>query len=239
MRVTIFNGSPKGKNSATNVMVEEFFQDAKESLDEFENIILVQKTIKNCTGCFTCWVKTPGKCVLKDDMAEILTKFMSSDYVVFASPVYFDNVTGIMKKFFDRLLPLIDPNIDTDSNGESAHRKRFNTYPKIIAISNSGFPEQSHFQVISLLYKRMARNMHSEVVAEIYRGGGPLLTSNSEALTPYLNKYKALLRKAGTELFSNYKITDETMMELNNPIIPNDIYRITANESWGNSLQGI
>lgn len=233
MKVTVFNGSPKGENSATNVMLEEFFKDAKESFDEFDNIMLAQKTIKNCIGCFGCWVKTPGKCVIKDDMEELLAKFISSDFVVFASPLYFDNVTGIMKNFFDRLIPLIDPHIDVDDNGENVHSKRYIKYPKIIAISNCGFSQQSHFQVISLLYKRMARNMHTEVVAEIYRSQGPLLTSNGESLAPYLNKYKALLRKAGTELFLNNKITDELMMELNYPIIPNDMYINAANRSWG------
>ena len=74
------------------------------------------------------------------------------------------------------------------------------------------------------------RNMHSEVVAEIYRGGGALFTSHSKSLAPYLNK--RLLRKAGTEFFSNNKITDETMMELNKPIIPNDVYTAVANRMW-------
>lgn len=233
MKVTVFNGSPKGENSATNIIVEEFFKAAKESFDEFENIMLAQKTIKSCIGCFGCWVKTPGKCVINDDMEELLAKFISSDFVVFASPLYFDNVTGIMKNFFDRLIPLVNPHIDVDSNGENVHSKRYTKYPKIIAISNCGFSEQSHFQVISLLYKRMARNMHTKVVAEIYRSQGPLLTSNSESLTPYLNKYKGLLKKAGTELFLNNKITDELMMKLSYPIIPNDMYINAANGSWG------
>ncbi len=107
MKVTVFNGSPKGENSATNIIVEEFFKDAKESFDEFENIMLAQKTIKSCIGCFGCWVKTPGKCVINDDMEELLAKFISSDFVCFRKPSVFDNVTGINENFFDRLIPLV------------------------------------------------------------------------------------------------------------------------------------
>ena len=232
MRVTVFNGSPKGKRSSTNVMVEEFLKDIKGSFDELENIMLARKKIKNCTGCFTCWTRTPGKCIIEDDMEELLSKFISSDYVVFASPLYFDNVTGIMKNFFDRLIPLMDPRIDEDSKGESVHRKRFHKYPKIIAISNCGFAEQSHFQVISLLYKRMARNMHTEVVAEIYSGEGPLLTNNSESLRSHLESYRELLRMAGAEFVENSEISEDTMIELNRPIIPRDMYIADANRSW-------
>ena len=93
-----------------------------------------------------------------------------------------DNVTGIMKNFTDRHLPIIDPYFEKDEAGEYRHRKRYDTYPKIAVISNCAFPEQTHFQVMRLLIRRVARNIHSEVVGEIYRGGGHVLRSRNPAL---------------------------------------------------------
>lgn len=46
------------------------------------------------------------KCVIKDDMKEIVEKMLSSELIIFGVPNYFDNVTGLFKNFIDRLHPL-------------------------------------------------------------------------------------------------------------------------------------
>jgi len=51
---------------------------------EVEIVNLRKKTIKSCIGCFTCWTKTPGKCIHKDDMTnELFPKWLKSDLVVY------------------------------------------------------------------------------------------------------------------------------------------------------------
>ncbi|GAG64044.1 unnamed protein product, partial [marine sediment metagenome] len=73
-------------------MVKEFSKGVKEAGGVIENIFLIKKEIKPCLGCFDCWFKTPGKCIIEDDMDELLSKFLSSDIVVFATPIYIDNL---------------------------------------------------------------------------------------------------------------------------------------------------
>lgn len=232
MRITAFNGSSRGEKGNTNIMVEEFLKGAREAGAETENILLIEKNIKHCLACFTCWRKTPGKCVTKDDMEELLRKLMDSDVVVYATPVYVDNVSGIMKNFMDRHIPIIDPYFEKDETGEYRHRRRYSKYPKIVAISNCAYPEQSNFQVISLLSKRIARNLHSEVIGEIYRGGGEILRSRIPALEPLIEKYKVSLRKAGKELAENLRLSKETTQELERPLIPHDLYVKGLNDTW-------
>ena len=174
VKITIFNGSPRAENGNTHVMVEAFMKGAIQAGAEVENVFLSKKEINHCRGCFSCWLKTPGKCVINDDMAELLEKFVKSDVVVFATPLYVDNVTGIMKNFMDRIIPAGDPHFEKDRGGECVHVIRSEKIPKLVVISNSGFPEQSHFQVLKLLFKRIARNMRTEVIGEIYRGGGAI-----------------------------------------------------------------
>ena len=197
MKIIVFNGSPRAEKGNTHFMVEAFLKGAQEAGAETENIFLVKQKIKPCTGCFCCWVKTPGECVIKDDMAELRSKYVTADIIVFATPLYVDNVTGIMKNFMDRLVPLADPYFEKDENGQYLHVKGFDKIQKIAVISNSGFPEQEHFQVLRLLFRRIARNFHSEVIAEIYRGAGQLLQVDHLMLKPILWKYKKLLEKAG------------------------------------------
>lgn len=74
----------------------------------------------------------------------------------------------MMKIFFDRSVSIIAPYVGLDENGEYRHIDKpgfsdsFVKVPKLVVVSNAAFPEQSQFQVISHLFKRMARNIHTE-----------------------------------------------------------------------------
>ena len=121
MKITIFNGSPRTEHGNTHIMVSEFMKGAEQAGAEVENIFLAKMKISPCMGCFGCLLKKPGKCVIIDDMSELLEKFVHSDIVVFATPLYVDNVTGIMKNFMDRLIPIADPHFEKDNGGECVH----------------------------------------------------------------------------------------------------------------------
>ncbi|MFB0552647.1 MAG: flavodoxin family protein [Phycisphaerae bacterium] len=236
MKITIFNGSPRAENGNTHVMVEAFMKGARKGGAEIENVFLAKKEINPCRGCFSCWLKTPGKCVIKDDMTELLDKFVSSDIIVFATPLYVDNVTGIMKNFMDRLIPGGDPHFEKDEGGECVHIIRTEKRPKLVVISNCGFPEQSHFQVLELLFKRVARNMRTEVIGEIYRGGGAILKDAPLILKPVIRKYKKLLQKAGKEIVENQRLSEGTRSKLEKPLIPEERYIAEANEYFDKIL---
>lgn len=236
MRITAFNGSPKAERSNTHAMVSEFLKGAEDAGAEVENTFLAGKEIKPCIGCYACWIATPGKCIYDDDMVVLLDKFMASDAVVFASPVYADNVTGLMKVFMDRLMAFGDPHMEKDNHGECRHVKKHDKPAKFIAISNCGFPEQSHFQVLRLLYRRMARNFGCDLIAEIYRSGGGLLTSTVPDVRTAVQTYLAMVRKAGREVVENGSLSGETTRALEQPLIPllADIDRCIerANKMW-------
>lgn len=233
MKITAFNGSPRGEKGNTHIMVEAFLEGARNVGAEVENVILDKYGIKGCRGCFSCWIHTPGKCVISDDMEELLEKAENTDILVFATPLYVDNVTGLMKNFMDRMIPRAQPYFAADDKGETRHVKRSDKQaPKIIVISNCGFPEQSHFQVLEHYYARVARNMHTEVIAQIYRGEGEFLRLKDPKIKPVIDQYVALLKKCGEEIFRFRKLTDETKAELEKPLIPYDIYLRHATRHW-------
>ncbi len=236
MKITSFNGSPWGADSNTQIMVDEFLAGAGEAGAKTERILLQQWNIKPCNGCFDCLVKTPGKCSVKDDMAKLLKKFMTSDIVVFATPLYIDNVTGIMKMFMARLAQLLDSHFEKAPDGEYRHSKRYEKYPKFAVIANGHMPEQSTFEVLRLLFRRVARSLHTELVAEVYRGAGGLLRSEEFAFKPVIKQYKQLLHKAGFELVKNGRISNQTAEELEKPMIDPDQYVEYANKQWDKLL---
>lgn len=222
MKITIFNGSPKANHGNTHVMVENFLQGAAEAGAEVEQVFLAKHKIHPCTSCKSCWERTPGKCAQRDGMDELVPKIISSDIIGFATPVFVDNVTGIMKNFMDRMIVIGDPHWEKDELGECRHLLRYEKPAKFVAISNCGFPEQSHFQVLRLLFRRMARNLNWQLAGEIYRGGGALLKSTDENMQPYLNNYKKLLVRAGREIILYPEITEETTLQLEKPLLPLD-----------------
>lgn len=218
MRIVAFNGSPHAEKSNTHVMVDAFLAGARDAGADTENIFLARKKINHCLGCFSCWLKSPGTCIQADDMPELMKHYLSADVVVFATPLHVDNVSGTMKDFIDRLLPLGDPHFEKDPEGEVRHVSGPKKDPRFFMMANSGFPEQSHFQVLRLLIRRMARNFSTDVAGEIYRGGGSLL--QEEELKPLVDAYKVVLRTAGSELVKDGKLSPETIRRLEEPLIP-------------------
>lgn len=102
-RITAIIGSPVKTQSNTAALTEEFLKLVK-SLDntvEYEIIILGNKQINMCLGCWACTEK--GYCIQKDDLNGIQEKLLSSDLIILGSPVYVHTVTAQMKAFADRI----------------------------------------------------------------------------------------------------------------------------------------
>jgi len=71
MKVLALNSSPRSNGqSKTEQMMLQLVKGMTEAGASVEVINLREKRIRNCTGCFTCWTRTPGVCVLKDDMTQ-------------------------------------------------------------------------------------------------------------------------------------------------------------------------
>lgn len=86
-------------------------------------------TVKDCTGCWSCWLKTPGRCIYKD-LNEFYRSYLDADKVIIFSKVSKGFVSGNLKTLFDRMIPLFLPYI-TYKTGESMHLPRYEKYPEI------------------------------------------------------------------------------------------------------------
>jgi multimeric flavodoxin WrbA len=234
MIITAFNGSHQKINGNTWTMVEAFLQGAAQKGGTTRQIRLAEKRLEYCRACKICWFKTPGVCSLPDDGRELLNAYSQSDVVLFASPLYTDNVTGLMKTFFDRLIAIGDPRWETDADGESVHRARFAKPQKLVVLMNAGYPEQTNFEHMRTLFRRMARNLHLAMAGEIYRGAGGLLTKHEPSMAPFIESYLNLLREAGRELVENGAVSFELQTRLEGPLLPiadfSRVFREKVNE---------
>ncbi len=99
-KVLALSASPrKGGNS--DLLCDQFMLGAKEAGNQAEKIFLRDKRINHCVACGACQ-GNGGKCVQKDDMAEVLDKMIAADVIVMATPVYFYTMNGQMKTLIDR-----------------------------------------------------------------------------------------------------------------------------------------
>ena len=115
MKVLAINSSARSDGiSKTGMMLDSLAQGMRDAGAEVEMIPLRKKKVNNCIGCFTCWTKTPGVCVHKDDMTnELFPKWLEADVVVYATPLYYFTVNAALKTFIDRTLPILEPFLGT------------------------------------------------------------------------------------------------------------------------------
>ncbi len=220
MKITAFNGTNRSGISNTQVLIDSFLGGANEAGAEVRSFRLAEFDIRPCIACKSCWGKSDTSCVIEDDMAQLITAFVESDVVVFASPLYADNVTSLLKIFIDRLIPLCDSHWELDENGECRHARKFAQPQKMMVISNCGYPEQSHFVVLRSLFRRMERNMQMDLCGEIYRSAGALLTTPVPGFAAIVENYLDMVNQAGKEVVKLGGISPELMSRLDQPWVP-------------------
>ena len=236
MKILAINGSPRGRRSNTDRILQPFLEGAREAGAETETVYLKDLKINHCLGCFTCWTKTPGVCVHKDDMAALLPKVRQADAMVYATPLYVFTVSGLMKDFMDRLLPLADPHI-VQRGAHYTHPPRYVNGPgarRVVLISNCGFPERHHFSGLVETFRRYTDDPDTELAGTLLCAGGELLAHPT--LTEALRWYTDAARRAGWEFVTYGHILPETQAVLDTPLAEPEVYAQMANGWWDSQI---
>jgi multimeric flavodoxin WrbA len=105
MKIIAINGSPRTIRSTSRRLAQFVLDGAAEAGAETEMIDLCDLRVTPCTACEGCSFN--GICVFDDDVPALVERMKEADGIIFASPVYIDNVSGQMKIFFDRLADAI------------------------------------------------------------------------------------------------------------------------------------
>ncbi len=92
--------------SNSEILAKRAEQGARDAGNEVEFVTLKDKDIGFCRGCLSC-MKTE-RCIIKDDMAEMIEKVRNADVLLFATPIYYWGLSGQLKTFLDRCEPLYD-----------------------------------------------------------------------------------------------------------------------------------
>lgn len=91
-----------GSNS--EILAHEFEKGAIEAGNTVDFLTLKGKRLEFCRGCLAC--QKTGRCVIRDDMDDMIERFRKADVICFATPVYYYEMSGQLKTLLDRLNPL-------------------------------------------------------------------------------------------------------------------------------------
>ena len=151
MKILAFNASPRKSQGTTDILMEAFIEGARKVNAEVEKHYVVDLDIKGCLGCFTCWWKTPGKCVHKDDMEWILPRIIEADILLLGTPIYGRNTTHYMQRLLERTFSLTLPEMQA-RDGETTHPTRPRKSLQLVLCATCGFPDVSNFNHVRALY---------------------------------------------------------------------------------------
>ena len=162
MKITILNGEMSHGQTALSQYLQQL-EEKLQLVSYVEMFTLSTMDLYYCIGCWDCWWKTPGKCVFKDDGEKIFKSVITSDLVIFASPLIAGFTTSMLKKITDRLIVLLHPYIEI-RNKECHHKKRYEKYPDLgLILQREGDTDEEDLKIVKDIYMRIALNFHGEL----------------------------------------------------------------------------
>jgi len=138
MKVVCLASSPRPKgNSAT--LAKRFCDTAAKKGAVVETFALNKLSYRGCQACMTCKTKLE-RCVLKDDLTEVLDAIRDADILVMATPVYYGEVSSQLKAFIDRTFSYLKPDYITN-----AQPSRLPGPKKLVFIQTQAQPGEKAF----------------------------------------------------------------------------------------------
>ena len=139
---------------------------------DIKYIDLSSMKIANCVGCFGCWTKTPGKCVIRDDATKVYPYIAESSSVIYVSHIKYGGYDSVMKTMIERAIPIQQAFIRIHERaipiqqafirihkGETHHVQR-NVAIKDAIIIAYGDTDSEEQEIFRQLVDRNARNMN-------------------------------------------------------------------------------
>lgn len=166
MNIVILNGDPGNRGNRGNSLTR-YLQLLSERLraagHTVREVQLRELDLRDCVGCFGCWVKRPGACVVDDASHLIDAAVIHSDLTIWASPLLMGFPSALLKRALDKSIPLIHPYFDV-VRGEAHHLARYARYPRLgLILDPEATTDDLDIDIVSNLLARTALNLKSSL----------------------------------------------------------------------------
>ncbi len=156
-KIVVLNGSPR-RNGNTSALVKKFTEGAESVGNTVTEFFLDQMNINGCKGCFGGHSSKECPCVQKDDMVKIYSAVRDCDVVIFASPLYYWNLSGQLRTAVDRLFALEEG----DGNLLRGHGR---ACALLMAAEGRGFED------VLLYYEHLTEHLKWQNLGHVLAGG--------------------------------------------------------------------
>ena len=229
MDILVLNGSPKGERSNTFKITTAFLDGLSSKQRHNINIVhICEREIHHCRGCFNCWTKTPGSCVIKDDMGKLLEQYINADLIIWSFPLYYFGMPSIIKAFLDRTLPTSLPYMSINEDGTTSHPPRYDlSHQRHVLISTCGFyTVKNNFDALL----RQFEILFGDKLTTIICPEGELFSTPQ--LKARTSEYLSYAKQAGEEFAEHGRISNAMQNRLSELLYPPERYLEMANASW-------
>ena len=238
MKIIAINGSHTGKRGYTHFLIEKLFSGAQNKGANCEEITLAELKINICKGCSVCNNKKHLlRCIYeeKDDVAMIFDKMREADIIIYATPIYVFNMSGLMKIFIDRFNATGNSSdFNLSDSGLFFHHISKDIYSKpfVTLICHDNFENETSKNVVSY-FKTFSRFMDAPQVGTIIRRSGKVTghgkdLEKEKKYPKILESYKAI-EVSGAELATKGKISRKNQKIASQDIIPVPFFSILKN----------
>ena len=163
MKITILNGNPEDQANSFDGYLNNLQNMLNVQGHNAATLQLRELDLRFCTGCFGCWIKTPGQCVVKDDSHQVCRAIIQSDLILWASPLKMGFPSALLKKSKDKIIPLIHPYFEV-ANNEVHHRARYDRYPLVgLLVAEEKDTDETDLRILSDIFSRAALNFKSRL----------------------------------------------------------------------------
>lgn len=238
-KILLLNGSMRGEASSSLKVAKTFIAGIQDCLDiQVTQINLREKKINPCMGCFYCWKKGKGNCILQDDMQQLRELVMENDIIIESFPLYFFGMPSQMKAFTDRMISYISEYRASNGDQESGRFLHEVRYPelmqkKFVMVSTCGYEKtEDCYDAIRVQFDRICGSKYTLITAP---QGGMLAEKTFEAKTArYLTKF----REAGKEYALQGQLSPETLCKLEIPMLGHNVFSMAINKNWDDEEVG-